>query len=130
MIDPRHHRVQPVLCMIGPLVIVLGVVLTVIGTMSYISSLRTFQPTSYLWGVMVGLPLISIGASFARFSLSSVGTRPGTHCNRPNIPLREPNSLEPFTGADLHRIFEVSGFRWFRGIRSWNTNRETPITYT
>ena len=51
----------------GPMVIGLGVVLTVIGMISYVSSLSSLEPPSYLWGIMVGLPLLGIGASFTRF---------------------------------------------------------------
>lgn len=44
---------------------VAGVVLTLVGIFSYFSSLRTLQPPTYLWAVMVGLPLLGVGAGFA-----------------------------------------------------------------
>jgi ribosomal protein L40E len=65
--DPQHQRAQGFLCLFGPLVMGLGIVLAVIGMFSFFSSLRSFQPPTYLWGVMVGLPLLGVGAGLANF---------------------------------------------------------------
>jgi ribosomal protein L40E len=66
-IEPQAHPAQALLRLFGPLLMGLGAVLTVIGIFSYFSSLRTLKPPRYLWGVMVGLPLVGIGASFGNF---------------------------------------------------------------
>ncbi len=62
-IDSQTQRTQSVLRLFGTLMMGLGVILTGIGMVSYFSSRNKFQPPSNLWGVMVGLPLIGIGAS-------------------------------------------------------------------
>jgi ribosomal protein L40E len=62
-IDPQHQRAQGALRLFGRLMMGLGVILTGIGMVSYFSSRNKFQPPSNLWGVMVGLPLVGIGAS-------------------------------------------------------------------
>ena len=63
--DPQPSR--SILCLFGPLVMGLGVVMSVVGMYSFFSSLRSFEPPTFLWGVMVGLPLLGIGASLAKF---------------------------------------------------------------
>jgi hypothetical protein len=65
--DPRQTHSHTILCLFGPLVMGLGVVMSVLGMFSFFSSLRTFEPPTYLWGVMVGLPLLGVGASLAKF---------------------------------------------------------------
>ena len=47
----------------GPAVMGLGVILTGIGLFSYFASRSKFQIPNHLWCVMVGVPLIGIGAS-------------------------------------------------------------------
>ena len=66
-IDPHHHKSRILLRLFGPLVVILGVVLTVIGLISFFSSFGTFQPPRYFWATIVGLPLIGIGLAISRF---------------------------------------------------------------
>ena len=69
VIDPRQGQCQDqvLLHIFGPLVMVLGVALTAIGMISYVASYGTYQLPRYFWGILVGVPLIGIGACFTRF---------------------------------------------------------------
>jgi hypothetical protein len=65
-IDPRHHQTQSVLRVLGPVVLGLGVVGTAVGLFSFFSTFGTFEPPRHFWAVLVGLPLIAIGAGITR----------------------------------------------------------------
>jgi ribosomal protein L40E len=65
--DAQHPRSRASLCVFGPLMMGLGILMTALGLFSFFSSLRTFEPPTYLWGVMVGLPLLGVGAGLANF---------------------------------------------------------------
>jgi Double zinc ribbon len=64
--DSHHDKVQALLRLVGPLMAVLGVVLTAIGLISFFSAFGTFQPPRYFWAAIVGLPLIGVGLGLAR----------------------------------------------------------------
>ena len=65
-IDLHHQRTQSVLRLVGPVVLVTGVICTAIGLISFFSSFGTFQPPRYFWAAMIGLPLIGIGLGITR----------------------------------------------------------------
>jgi hypothetical protein len=65
-IDPRHEQIQFLLRFLGPLVLGLGVVLLVVGLISFFSAFGTFEPPRYFWAAIIGLPLIGIGAALTR----------------------------------------------------------------
>jgi ribosomal protein L40E len=65
--DAQHPRSRAILCLFGPLMMGIGILMSAIGMFSFFSSLRTFEPPTYLWGVMVGLPLLGVGAGLANF---------------------------------------------------------------
>jgi ribosomal protein L40E len=65
--DAQHPKSRAILCVFGPLMMGIGILMTAIGLFSFFSSLRTFEPPTYLWGVMVGLPLLGVGAGLANF---------------------------------------------------------------
>ncbi len=65
--DPQPQHPQPILRLFGPLVMGLGIVMAVVGILNFFSSLRSLEPPTYLWCTMVGLPLLGIGASLAKF---------------------------------------------------------------
>ncbi len=66
VIDSRHGKVRAILRLLGPLVVVLGVVLTAIGLISFFSAFGTFQPPRYFWAAILGLPLIGVGLGLSR----------------------------------------------------------------
>jgi hypothetical protein len=65
-IDPRHREVRAILRVLGPLVLVIGIVLTAIGLISFFSAIGTFQAPRYFGMVILGLPLIGIGVGLTR----------------------------------------------------------------
>jgi ribosomal protein L40E len=49
---------------LGGIVVALGLVLTVIGSVSLFSSWRTIGSSHYYWAAFLGLPLIAVGSAF------------------------------------------------------------------
>src|SRR5687767_8391831 len=74
-IDPRHTDMRNTLRAIGPLVVIVGVIFTVIGLGSFFSSFGTFEPPRYFWCAFVGLPLIGLGSAICKFAYLGAVTR-------------------------------------------------------
>jgi hypothetical protein len=66
MIDPRHEQIRGVLRGVGPVLLVVGVIFSAIGFISFFSSFGTFEPPRYFWCVFVGFPLIGIGTALSK----------------------------------------------------------------
>jgi hypothetical protein len=59
--SPQHSTVRAVLRVGGPVVAVLGVVLTIVGIGSFFAAFDSFEPPRYFWCAFVGMPLLMIG---------------------------------------------------------------------
>ncbi|HEV3386839.1 MAG TPA: zinc ribbon domain-containing protein [Gemmata sp.] len=68
LIDPQHDQTRDILRVVGPTVVVVGVIFTVIGVGSFFSSFGTFEPPRYFWCAFVGLPLIGFGGIICKFA--------------------------------------------------------------
>ena len=67
-IDPRHTETRRVLRVVGPAVILVGLIFAAIGLGSFFSSFGSFEPPGYFWCAFVGLPLIGLGAAICKFA--------------------------------------------------------------
>jgi hypothetical protein len=66
-IDPKHSTSRFVLRMLGPTITGLGLLLTVIGFGSLLSSFGSSELPRYFWCVFVGLLLLFVGISMSMF---------------------------------------------------------------
>jgi ribosomal protein L40E len=67
-IDPRHQQIRNVLRIVGPGVLVAGLILTGIGLLSFFSSFGSFGPPRDFWCAFLGLPLMAVGAALTQFA--------------------------------------------------------------
>jgi hypothetical protein len=70
-INPRHLHIRGVLRVVGPLLAVLGLVLTLIGLGSFLSSFANFPAGGFprhFWCAFLGIPLLGFGAGLTRFA--------------------------------------------------------------
>ena len=80
-IDPRHGETRSVLRVVGPVVALLGLVLTVIGvanffaTMASFGSFDSFGPPKYFWCAFVGIPLVGVGVILCKVAYLGAITR-------------------------------------------------------
>ena len=74
-IDPRHSEMRNTLRVVGPAVVIAGLIFTGIGLGSFFSSFGGFEPPRYFWCAFVGLPLIALGATICKFAFLGVVSR-------------------------------------------------------
>jgi hypothetical protein len=74
-IDPQHPERRNTLRLIGPAVVVVGVIFAAIGIGSFFSAFGTFEPPRYFWCAFIGLPLIGIGVMICKFAFLGSVTR-------------------------------------------------------
>ncbi len=68
-IDPGHSSPRTILRIIGPIVLIIGVIFALAGFISVFSSVNDFQmgPPKNFWCLFVGFPLIFIGLVMCQF---------------------------------------------------------------
>lgn len=74
-LDPRHNQRRDALRIIGPAIVLVGIIFAVIGFGSFFSSFGSFEPPRYFWCAFVGLPLIGIGGAICKFAFMGSVTR-------------------------------------------------------
>jgi hypothetical protein len=74
-IDPEHDAVRDLLRVVGPGMVVVGLIFTLVGVGSFFSSFGTFSPPSYFWCAFVGIPLIGVGAGICKFAFMGAVSR-------------------------------------------------------
>jgi hypothetical protein len=73
--DPQHSQMRDMLRIVGPVVVLVGVLFMVIGIGSFFSAFGTFEPPRYFWCMFVGIPLLGIGAALCKFAFLGAVTR-------------------------------------------------------
>ena len=66
-IDPGHSRSKQFLCILGPSTAALGLLLTIIGFGSLLSSFGSHEMPRYFWCAFIGLPLLGVGVAMSQF---------------------------------------------------------------
>jgi hypothetical protein len=74
-IDPGHEETQGCLRTIGPVMVVVGLILTAIGLVSFFSAFGSFSPPRYFRCALIGLPMTGIGLSICKFGFMGAVTR-------------------------------------------------------
>ena len=74
-INPNHRELRKMLRLIGPLVFILGLVLTLVGLGSFFSSFGSMQPPRYFWCAFLGLPLMTAGGAISQFAFMGAVAR-------------------------------------------------------
>lgn len=73
--SPKHVQTRSFLRLIGPLILLTGIVLTLIGMASFFMAFGSFSPPRFFWCAFLGLPLIVIGAGICQFAFMGAVTR-------------------------------------------------------
>lgn len=71
----NHNETRQLLRVVGPVLLGLGGLLTLIGLGSFFSSFGSFQMPQYFWCAFVGMPLIAAGAALSKFAYLGAMTR-------------------------------------------------------
>ena len=69
-IDPSHRQPRSILRIVGLAVFVTGLVFTIVGVVSFLSSFGSFsmEPPRYFWCSFVGIPLVMLGIVICQFA--------------------------------------------------------------
>lgn len=67
-LNPGHQQLRQILRVVGPGIILVGLVFVAIGLISFFSSFGSFGPPRYFWCVFVGMPLIALGSAITKFA--------------------------------------------------------------
>ena len=64
----RHTGTRQVLRIVGPIVLITGIVLTVVGVASLFSAMGSFKGPKLFWCCFVGVPMIGVGGMICQFA--------------------------------------------------------------
>lgn len=67
-LNPGHTNARDVLRVVGPLLVGLGLILTVTGVGSVFASFGTFGSPRLFWCAFIGLPMLFLGAVMCKFA--------------------------------------------------------------
>lgn len=74
-IDPQHTQTRDILRVVGPAVIIVGLIFTAIGIGSFFSSFGSFEMPRYFWCAFVGIPLLGLGSLICKFAFMGAVSR-------------------------------------------------------
>jgi len=75
LIEPQHKEIRTLLRVIGPCILLVGLIFTIIGFASSLSSFGSFGPPRYFWCVFIGMPLIFIGSVICMYAFMGALSR-------------------------------------------------------
>lgn len=74
-IGEQDTALRDFLRVLGPAVIVVGVIFAAIGFVSFFSAFGGFGPPRYFWCAFIGLPLIALGSAISRYAFLGAVSR-------------------------------------------------------
>ena len=83
-ITPEHLRVRNALRVAGPIVFLVGLILTVIGAASLFVNSGSFTPENYFWLGFVGMPLMFVGGACSMYGFMGAMAR---YAAREGVPV-------------------------------------------
>ncbi len=63
-----HKEIRGLMRVVGPVVVGVGGLLTLVGMGSFFSSFGSFEPPRYFWCAFLGLPMVAFGMSICQFA--------------------------------------------------------------
>ncbi len=74
-IDPEHKQWRKILQILGPVVLGIGGLLTLVGLVSFFASFGSFGIPRYFWCAFVGIPLMGLGSTICKFAFMGTVSR-------------------------------------------------------
>ncbi len=74
--DPQHQAIRALLRVIGPCIVLVGAIFTIVGFGSVFSTMGSLSsgPPRYFWCIFVGFPLLFVGGAICQFAfMGAVG---------------------------------------------------------
>ena len=67
-IDPDHSHTRDILRIVGPVLIIVGLIFALIGGVDFFAAFGSMRPPQYFWCLFVGMPLVTLGTSISKFA--------------------------------------------------------------
>ena len=77
---PEQGGIRSFLRRAGPIILLVGLICTIGGAISFFSSFGSFEPPHYFWLCFVGIPLMFVGFLLSQFGYMGGGGE--IHCRR------------------------------------------------
>lgn len=119
-IHPQQESIRAALRVVGPIIIGIGVLFALVGAVDFFSKAGTSQMPTKFWCFFVGLPLLALGASLARFGFMGSVARYAAGEYAP-VAKDTLNYLAEGTTDTVQNLAEAAG----RGLAA---SRGTPST--
>src|SRR5262245_47588762 len=77
-VDPQnsqHTDIRMLLRIVGPAIVIVGLIFTIVGMVSFFSAFGGFEPPRQFWCAFVGLPLIVFGGAISQFAFAGAVAR-------------------------------------------------------
>lgn len=74
-IDPNHNAKRAALRLIGPVVLVIGLLFTIVGVGNFFMAFGSHGPPKLFWCAFVGMPLIAIGSALTKAGFAGAVAR-------------------------------------------------------
>lgn len=74
-LDPRHASARSTLRIVGPVIAGLGLILTLIGFISFFASFGSFERPRFFWCAFLGLPMLGVGLILCKMAFLGSITR-------------------------------------------------------
>lgn len=76
-LDPGHREIRGVARVLGPLLVIVGVIFIAVGMVSFFSAMGSLSggPPQYFWCCFVGAPLFALGMALSQFGYLGWFTR-------------------------------------------------------
>src|SRR5262245_35342624 len=73
--DPQHGDIRGFLRVIGPAMMVAGLLFMVVGLASFFAAFNGNEPPRNFWCAFVGMPLLAVGSMISKFAYIGAVTR-------------------------------------------------------
>lgn len=74
-IDPKHTELRNTLRFVGPIVVIVGLIFTIIGFGSFFSSFGSFEMPQFFWCAFIGIPMMGFGGMICQFAYAGAVAR-------------------------------------------------------
>ena len=71
----KHEKTKLTFKIVGLCLLVLGIIFTAVGFISFFSAMSSFDPPKYFWCAFLGLPLLGLGGMLTMFGFKSEMSR-------------------------------------------------------
>ena len=126
LISPQHLKVRRALRIIGPVILVVGLLFTATGFISFLVAMGSHSgPPKLFWCSFVGLPLMFVGAALSMFAFMGAVARYAAAEQAP-VAADTFNYVAEHTQSGVKTVAKTITQGVVEGMRAADETRDTP----